>query len=176
MAFIYMLTSPYSITGPGWHESNAAICGEVPGFCALHHEMEEPGAASRAARAQPARRHPTAHGLCGNTAVPSAWGTWPGTALLARRHQGSERRREAFPARGVFTHSSALKGEFGTAWSAEEYHISAADSQTCPQAKFTRRHTQSEFAFPSDNVPPHTRGISGWCKSAFEWGLCLQPP
>lgn len=30
--------------------------------------------------------------------------------------------------------------------------------------------------FPLIMSPPHTRGISGWCKSAFEWGLRLQPP
>lgn len=62
--------------------------------------------------------------------------------------------RKGFPARQVFMHNLMLKWEFGTAWGTEEYDVSAADSQMCPQAKFTQRHIQSEFAYPENVLPP----------------------
>lgn len=128
MAFIYMLTSLYGITGPGWHKSNSVKLQRSTRF--LYYTSEDGGAWDWKANSQRAASSMASHStrlIWKCRCAKHVGHTLLGTGLLGPLHWESTLWRKAFPDRQVFTHNLMLKWEFGTAWSAEEYHVSVAD-------------------------------------------------
>lgn len=137
MAFIYMLTSLYSIPEPGWQKSNSVKLQQSTWilYCT-----------SEGRRAWIWKVN--SHGTASSRVSHSTQLTWKclcwkhmGHVLLGPLYWESMLWRKAFPARRVFMHNLKLKWEFGIARFAHKQNSH-------------RDNTQSGFAYPSHNVLP----------------------
>lgn len=148
MAFIYMLTSLYSITAPGWHQSNS-----VKAQCSteiLYYTSQDEGwwdwKASSQRTARPMVSHSIIPWLIWNTAVCNTRGTHSAGTV----HRESMLWRKTSPVRQVFMHSLTLSEIPGQLELKSIRFLLQIARSAHKQNSLRDIHKMN--AFPSDNV------------------------